>query len=126
MQAVLQQFDSAENPNEEIMIRYFLDGLTTSVRAQLNAQGRDLTSWEEAVEKTVNTEAKAMLQSSSSTRNMNSRCFQGKKLAKNEEKDPGKMNKSTDSPSTDTSSGKQSFSTQQTSFANPKKDQDYQ
>ena len=107
------------------MIRYFREGLRPSVRAQLDARGRDLDSWEEAVEKAVNAEAKAMLQSSSSTREMDSRCPQGNRPAKKEENDSGK-NKFTDSALADTSSGKQSSSTQQTSSANPKKHQDHQ
>ena len=74
MQAVFREFDPAAIPNKEIMIRYFLEGLKPSVRAQLDAHGRDLDFWEEAVEKAINAEAKAMLQSSSNTRNMDSRC----------------------------------------------------
>ena len=66
-----------------------------------------------------------MLQSSSSTREIDSRCPQGNRSAKKEEKDFEK-NKYTNSAPSDISSGKQSFSTQQTSSANPKKDQDQQ
>ena len=77
------------------------------------------------MEKAVNAEAKAMLQSSASTRDMDSRCPRRNRPAKKEEKDSSGKNKSTDSPSVDTSSGKQSSSTQQTS-SNPKKDQDHQ
>ena len=61
LQAVLREFDSAATPNEETMIRYFREGLKPFIRAQLDAQGRDLDSWEEAVEKAVNAEAKALL-----------------------------------------------------------------
>ena len=122
LQAVLREFDPAATPNEEIMIRYFQEGLRPSVRAQLDARGRDLDSWEEAVEKAVNAEAKALLQSSSSICDMDSRCPKGNRPAKKDEKDS--KNKSTDSASADTSSGKQSSSTQQTSSA--KKDQDHQ
>ena len=64
-----------------------------------------------------------MLQSSASTRDMDSRCPRGNRPAKREDKDFSGKNKSTDSPSADTSSGKQSSSTQHAS-SNPKKDQD--
>ena len=57
---------------------------------------------------------------------MDSRCPQGNRPAKKEEKDSSGKNKSTDSVFADTSSGKQSSSTQQTSSANPKKDQNHQ
>ena len=107
------------------MIQCFLESLKSSVRAQIDAQSRDLNSWEEAMEIAVNAEAKVMLQSSSSTHDMDSRCPRGNKPAKKEEKNSSRKNKSTDSSSADTSSGKQSSSTLQTSSANPKKDQDH-
>ena len=126
LQAVLREFDLAATLNKEIMIQYFREGLKSSVRAQLDARGRDLDSWKETVKKVVNAEAKALLQSSSSTRNMDSRCPWGNRPVKKDEKDSGGKNKFTDSASTDTSSEKQSSSTQQTSFANPKKTQNHQ
>ena len=63
-----------------------------------------------------------MLQSSSNIRNMDSRYPRENRPIKKDEKDS--KNKSTDSPSADTSSRKQSSSTQQTSSA--KKDQNHQ
>ena len=69
-QAVLQEFDPAATSNKKIMIRYFREGLKPSIRAQLDAQGRELDFWEEAIEKAVNAEAKTLLQSASSTREM--------------------------------------------------------
>ena len=104
------------------MIRCFLEGLKPSVRAQMDARSRDLNSWEEAVEKAVNAKAKAMLQSSASTRDMDSRCLRGNRPARKEEKDSDGKNKSTDSALADTPSGKQTSSTQQASSAHPKKD----
>ena len=104
------------------MIRYFQEGLRPSIQAQLDAQDRDLDSWEEAVKKPVNAGAKALLQSPASTRNMDLRCPQGNRPTKKKEKDSGGKNKSTDSIPADTSSGKQLFFTQQTSSAHSKKD----
>ena len=63
-----------------------------------------------------------MLQSSSSTRNMDSRYSRGNR--KKDKKDFDRKNKSTDSISANISSEKTSSSNQQTSSANPKKDQD--
>ena len=126
LQAVLREFDPAAAPNEEIMIRCFREGLRPSIRAQLDVRGRDLDSWEEAVEKAVNTEAKASLQSPASTRDIDSRCLWGNRPAKREEKDSDGKNKSIDSTPADTSSGKQLFSARQTSSTKPKKDQDHQ
>ena len=102
------------------MIWCFLEGLKLSVRAQLDTRGRDLVSWEKAVEKAINAEVKAMLQSSSNTRNIDSRCLWKNRPAKKEEKNSVGKNKSINSPSADTSNGKKSSSTQQTSFAKPK------
>ena len=117
--AVLREFDLAATPNKEIMIRYFREGLMRSVRAQLDARGRDLDSWEEVVKKAVNAEAKASLQSPTSTCDIDSRYSRGNRPAKREEKDSKK--KSTNSTHADTSSGKQSSSTQQTFSPHPKK-----
>ena len=88
------------------MIRYFREGLRPSVRIQLDTRGRNQDFWEEAVEKAVNVEAKALLQSSSSIHNMDSKCPWENKPAKKEEKDSGRKNKSTNSSSADTSSEK--------------------
>ena len=126
LQVVLREFDPATALNKEIMIRCFQERLRLSIQAQLDARSRDLDSWEEAVKKAVNAEAKALLQSSASTRDMDSRCPRGNRPTRKEKKDSSGKNKSTDSVPADTSSGKQSSSTQQTSSANPKKDQDHQ
>ena len=93
------------------MIQFFLDGLKPSVRAQLAVRSRDLESWEEAVEKTINVEAKAMLQSSSITRDIDFRCLRGNMSTKKEEKNSSVKNKSTGSVPADASSKKPSFST---------------
>ena len=87
------------------MIRYIQKGLKPSIWAQLDAASRDLDSWKEAVEKAVNAKAKALLQSSSNTREMDSRYPRGSRPAKKEEKNSEKT-KSADFPSTDTPNGK--------------------
>ena len=74
------------------------------------------------MEKTVNVEAKTILQSFFITRNIDSRCARGNRPARKEEKDPGGKNKSTDFAPADTSSGKQISSTQHASSAHLKKD----
>ena len=86
------------------MIQYFQEDLKPFIRAQLDAQGRDLDSWKEAIKKTVNVEAKAILQSSSNTCNMDSRC--PRKNKKKDEKDSNGKNKSINFAFADTSSEK--------------------
>ena len=93
------------------MIECFLEGLRPFVRAQLDAQSRDLESCKEAVEKAVNAEAKAIFQSSFSTCDMDSRCSQGNKPTKKEEKNSDGKNKSINSAPADISNGKLSSST---------------
>ena len=105
------------------MIWYFREDLRPSIRAELDAQSRELDSWEVTVEKSVNDEVKTILQSSSSTRNLNSKYPQKNQLAK--KKADSRKNKSTDSPLADTPSGKQSSSTQQTSSAYLEYDQNH-
>ena len=87
------------------MIQFFQKSLKPFIRAQLDAQSWELDSWEEAVKKVVNVEAKALLQSSSNTRDMNSRCPQGNKPVKKEQKESRKT-KFTNISSADASSSK--------------------
>ena len=63
-----------------------------------------------------------MLQSFASTRDIDSRCPRGNRPTKKKEMDFGGKNKSIDSTPADTSGGKQSSFTQQTSSTQPKKD----
>ena len=61
LQVAFREFDSVAAPNEDTMIRYFREGLQPSIRAQLNVRDRDLDSWNEVVDKTVDAEVKASL-----------------------------------------------------------------
>ena len=101
------------------MIRYFREGLRPSIRAQLDARGRELDSWEEVVEKAVDVEAKALLEIPSGTQKIDAKCLWGYKPAKKEDKDSGK-NKSVDILPADVPNKKQISSTHQ------KKDQNHQ
>ena len=60
------------------MIRYFREGLRLSIWAQLDTRGQELDTWEEAVEKAVNVEIKALLQSTLSTRKIDQHCQRSK------------------------------------------------
>ena len=85
LQAILREFDSVAAPNDDSLIRYFREGLRPSIRAQLDARGRDLDSWDEVVEKIVDAEAKASLQLYSRTREMDSKCPQGERPVKTDD-----------------------------------------
>ena len=61
LQVVLREFDFVAAPNEGIMIWYFWESLRPSIQAQLDVKDRDLDSWDEVVNKTVDAEAKASL-----------------------------------------------------------------
>ena len=87
VQAVFQKFDPTVTPNKETLIQYFRKGLKPSSWAQLDARGRELDSWEVAVEKAVNAEAKILLQPRCGSREIDSRCFGGNRLTKKEKKD---------------------------------------
>ena len=90
LQMVLQEFDPAATSNKKIMIQYFRKGLGPFIRAQLDARGRELDSWEEAIENVIDIEIKAFLQLLSGTWEINGKCFQGYKPAKKEDKNSGK------------------------------------
>ena len=119
LQAVLQEFDPAAASNGDILIQYFREGLRPYIRAQLDVRDRELDSWEEAIEKAVDAEAKALLQPPSGTREIDAKCLRGYRPAKKEDKDSGKNN-SVDILPADVPSGKQ------TSFTHQKKDQNHQ
>ena len=116
---VLQEFDSVAAPNEDTMIRYFQEGLQPSIQAQLDVRDRDLNSWDEVIDKTVDAKAKASLQALSGTKEIDSWCPQGQRPTKKDDKDSRdyEKNKSSQNPPANTSSsGTQSSPTQ------PKKD----
>ena len=85
LQAILREFDSISAPNDDSLIRYFREGLRPSIRAQLDAQGRELDSWDEVVEKAVDAEAKTSLQLYSKTREIDSKCLQGERPVKTDD-----------------------------------------
>ena len=83
-------------PHDDSLIRYLREGLRPSIRAQLDARGQDLDSWDEVVEKAVNVEAKASLQLPSKTREMDFKCPRVEQPVKtNDFSEPKEKNKST-------------------------------
>ena len=107
-------------PNKDTIIRYFREGLWPSIRAQLDVKNRELDSWDEVVDKTVDAKAKVSLQAPSETREMDSWCPQGQRPTKKEDKNSRdyEKNKSSQNPPTNASS-----SGTQSSPAQPKKEQ---
>lgn len=77
LQSILLEFDADGAPKESAMIRFFREGLKPSIKAQMEQQGRELDSWEEMVEKAVDTEAKAGLQPASYIHEMDHHCPRG-------------------------------------------------
>ena len=120
LQAILQKFDSVAALNEDTIIRYFRKDFRPYIWAQLDVRDRDLDSWDEVVDKTVDAEAKASFQAPSGTREMDSQCPQGQRPTKKDDKDfrDFEKNKSSQNPLANIlSSGTQS------SPAQPKKEQ---
>ena len=86
----------------------------------MDIRDRELDSWDEVVDKTVDAEVKASLQAPSGTREMDSRCPRGQRPTKKEDKnsrDYEKNKSSQNLPTNASSSGTQS------SPAQPKKEQ---
>ena len=86
LQAVLQEFDSIAAPNKDTIIRYFQEGLRPSIQAQLDVKDRDLDSWDEVVDKTINAKAKASLQDQSGTSKIDFWCSHGQQSTKKDDK----------------------------------------
>ena len=76
LQTVLKEFNPVAAPTEEVLICYFCDGLRPSIRAQTNKRVQDLDTWEEAIKKTIDAEAKAACQPQSLRKEMDNRCPQ--------------------------------------------------
>lgn len=77
LQSILLEFDDAGAPEEFYLIRFFREGLKPSIRAQMEQRGRELDSWTEIVEKSVDAEAKASLLPTSFLRKIDQRVPRG-------------------------------------------------
>ena len=75
------------------MIRYFWKGLQLFIQAQLDIRDRDLDSWDEDVDKTVDVEVKASFQAPSKIKEMDSWCSQGQRPTKKNDKDSRTLKK---------------------------------
>ncbi len=87
LQAMLKEFDPSGAPNKTTLIRYFQEGLSPSIWAQLDHRGRDLDDWEEVVEKAGDVEAKANLQPSFYVRDIDVRCPKGHRPSSKKDKE---------------------------------------
>lgn len=68
LQAILIRFDTDGAPDKPTPIRFFYKDLKPFIKAQIEQNGRELNSWEELIEKTIDVKAKSILQSPSSIR----------------------------------------------------------
>ena len=87
------------------MIKYFWEGLQSSIQAQFDVRERDLDSWDEVVDKTVDIKTKVSSQAPSGIREIDSWCSQDQLLSKKDDKDSKdfKKNKSSQNPPANTS-----------------------
>ena len=74
LQSILVEFDADGALVKSNLIRFFREGLKPSIRAQMEPRSQEYDSWDELVEKTVAAEAKANLQPSYYSRDMDNRC----------------------------------------------------
>ncbi len=73
LQVELKEFNPTATPNKETLICYFQESLCPSIWAQLDNQTRDLDVWNKIVEKVFDAEAKAGLQPSFGTKEIDFR-----------------------------------------------------
>lgn len=62
LQTVLKEFDLIAALNEAVLIWHFRDGLKPSIQAQSDKRGREVDTWEMAIKKAIDAEAKAARQ----------------------------------------------------------------
>ena len=81
LQSILLEFDANGTPREPTMIRYFREGLKPSIQAEMQQHGRELDSFEDTIQKTVNVKAKAALRPCSTARETDQHCPQSTRPA---------------------------------------------
>ena len=77
LQSILIELDPDYASKEGTMIEYFWKGLCPSVQVKIEQCGRELNSFEEIIEKAVDTEAKVALRPCSYSCNIDQYYFQG-------------------------------------------------
>ena len=83
LQSILSEFDLIRTPNKLTMICYFRKDLKPFIKTEMEQQDRESMDFKEMVQKTLNTEAKASLKSSTMVRNLDTRCSKGHRLSHN-------------------------------------------
>lgn len=58
LQFILKKFDDITAPTNNLLIRYFRNGLRSSIYTQLDKRDRDLDDWQAVIERAVDIEAK--------------------------------------------------------------------
>ena len=75
-QSILVEFDPRCAPTEDVLCRYFYEGLRPSIRLWVDEEGRELDGWDALVKKATRAEAKAKMQASVS-RDIDQQCHRG-------------------------------------------------
>ena len=81
LQSILLKFDAYEIPEKPTIIKYFQEGLRPSILAEMQQHNRELDSFEDTIQKAVDTKAKAAFRLCSTTRETDKHCPQGTRLA---------------------------------------------
>ena len=81
LHSILLEYDPVGAPTEPTMLRYFCEGLKSSVLAELEHRNLELESFNQMVKKAVDAEAKSALRPRSSTKEMDQNCPRGNRPA---------------------------------------------
>ena len=76
LQSILLEFDTRCAPTEDVLCRYFYEGLRPSIRLWIDEEGRELDGWDSLVKRATRAEAKAKMQASVS-RDIDQHCHRG-------------------------------------------------
>ena len=81
LQSILVKFDADGALVKSNLIQFFREGLKPLIRAQMELRSQEYDSWDKLVKKTVAADAKANLQPSYYSRDMDNRCPKGNCLS---------------------------------------------
>ena len=98
LQSILLAYDPVKAPAKPMMLRYFREGLWSSIFAKLQNEDHELENFFQIVKKAVASKAKANLRSRATTKDLDQHCLQGSRSANSTAAKASAQGQSTNNP----------------------------